>query len=157
MAPIDPPMPRWQPYGDRFQVARVSFDASGSLTWALRDRPDDAGRVIGAVQAQVLAMPPWFTQPPPAPVPGVDSFYFQLDGRYFMGTDVGYHSSVKNEFATSMDRCDYLPEGTCFYDGSSLRGMENGKMWADLGGGDDFWWDFLETEWHHTFDAYVRP
>ena len=47
------------------------------------------------------------------------------NGSPFMGSDVGYHSPMpRYEGQTPMGKCDILPSGDCYYDGSSLAADE---------------------------------
>jgi hypothetical protein len=71
------------------------------------------------------------------------------------GWDLGYHSRTSHyEDQTSM-KCDLLPEGVCYYDGSSL----NADEWIEglLAGGTVWLWPRLEQYYRCTFEGDKYP
>ena len=72
-----------------------------------------------------------------------------------MGWDVGYHwPKPMYEGQTPMGKCDLLPEGNCYYDGSSLRA----DSWVEdfMAGGTDWLWKKLEEEYYERLNQAQR-
>ena len=68
--------------------------------------------------------------------------------------DLGYHSPVpRYEGQSQMDNCKLLPEGKCYYGGSSLNAYRIFSIMVHEGG--DKMWEALEEEYLNIFEA--RP
>lgn len=61
------------------------------------------------------------------------------------GADIGYHSPVPTYEGQTARECDLLPEGKCYYDGTSLGASE--FMPTFLEGGDEAVWKMLEERY----------
>lgn len=65
------------------------------------------------------------------------------------GWDVGYHSPEPMYEGQGAMKCELMPGGECYYDGSSLRADE----WVEnfVAGGTSWLWPKLEEEYHSLF------
>lgn len=67
-----------------------------------------------------------------------------LDSEPARGWDLGYHSR-KPGHGTEMEECDVVPEGRCWYDGSSLQADELARLF--FAQGEDIVWEWLEDRY----------
>lgn len=73
-----------------------------------------------------------------------------------MPADLGYHSPVpRYEDQSLMDPCHVLPEGKCYYDGSSLNASRIFSIMVHQGG--DAMWKALEDYYAEVFAAQPAP
>ena len=65
------------------------------------------------------------------------------------GWDLGFHSKAQMYEGQEPHECDVLPDGKCFYDGSTT----NADLLIEgfLNGGDDWIWNRLEAYYDHVF------
>lgn len=69
-----------------------------------------------------------------------------------MPVDIGYHSpKPMYEGQSQMEHCDLLPEGKCYYDGSSLNADRYFAILVHEGG--DALWKALEEYYHERFEV----
>lgn len=66
-----------------------------------------------------------------------------------MGADIGYHAREPQYEGQESMTCDLLPEGRCYYDGTSLGADE--FMPTFLAGGDKAVWKMLEERYVERF------
>ena len=103
----------------------------------------------GAVQWQIGTE--WFTESARAHLA-----HFSREPKHKPdGWDLGYHSKEPRwEGQLEMD-CDHLPEGKCYYDGSTM----NADLLVEgfLNGGDDWVWNRLEAYYDHVFAEKEFP
>lgn len=67
-----------------------------------------------------------------------------------MAFDIGYHSPVAQYERQKSRECDLLPEGKCFYDGSSLQASEFEERF--LQDGEEAVWPMLRERYNELFE-----
>lgn len=67
-----------------------------------------------------------------------------------MGIDVGYHSPTPRYEGQTFMKCNILPGGQCYYDGSGLRAEEWFKIFLEEG--DAKIWQLLEQQYNELFN-----
>lgn len=64
--------------------------------------------------------------------------------------DLGCHSPTPQYVDQKSMKCDFLPGGECYYDGSGLRAYDVYKTMLEKG--DEGLWEMLESEYRCTFE-----
>jgi hypothetical protein len=80
-----------------------------------------------------------------------DGCLFEGDYEGYNCFDVGYHSDVPIFGAQNKSECNILEKGYCYYDGSSLRGINDKVAENYLKNGDEWVWNYLEGIWNEYF------